>query len=169
VGRILQRRPIQKSIDLLAPRLGVGFSEVHQAPGVIRLEHDQAQGVRAFGLASAETASGKAKGARQPRLEVGCEAPEIFRRAKDEGFDRVQIGFGGAGDRTRGNGVEALDAQGILVEEVEEDGVDGAGGDPGHDREPKLGPVAGETAQHARLVGGAGAAATENEGEIIGC
>jgi hypothetical protein len=123
VRRSPQRRLIQKRVDLLAPGLGVGLSEVHQASGVIRLEHDQAQGVRALGLASAETAGGEAKGARQPRLEVGCEAPEVFGRAQDEGFDRVQIGAWGAGDRTRGNGVEPLDAQGILVKEVEEDGV----------------------------------------------
>ena len=35
------------------------------------------------------------------------------------------------------------------------------------DWEPKVGPVAREAAQHARLVGGAGAAATQHQGQVI--
>ena len=48
----------------------------------------------------------------------------------------------------------------------EEGGVDRAGGDAGEDRHAEVGTALGQEAQDADLIGGAGAAAGQDEREI---
>src|SRR5262245_5811132 len=85
-------RPSMKSQSEKTPNLGepclrIGLAQLDQPFDIVGLEHHEAQHVVRAGLAGAETACEKAKGARQIRFIGVRQSPQVLRRPEHEQFD----------------------------------------------------------------------------------
>src|SRR6188474_559663 len=84
------KRKSEKTPNLGQPRLRIGLAQLDQAFDVVGLEHHEAEHVVRAGLAGAETACEKAKGAWQLRLVGVRQPPQILRRPEHEQFDAAE-------------------------------------------------------------------------------